>query len=232
MLRLRAPSKTGGTQVMQELFRYEARQPDCRRRALRHMKKQDSIRRYIARFIASVLALLLACHLVKADEPVRPLAQRLADAALQAPASAQPDGSLYGMTRWNAATERTWLGKKFPGLLSCAYTVSAILREAGYPIGALASVRQVDSALSDWSKISDPDALQPGDVVFWKPRRIPVLGNLCGTTHWHVGISTGGNRTVDNDWWSGQPRSNTVGRVCSVFAYARRPATQALSATN
>lgn len=187
------------------------------------MTKRKSKRRDVARFIASFLPLLLTSQLVKADEPFRPLAQRLADAAIQAPTLAQPDGSLYGMTRWNAATERTYLGKRFPGLLSCAYTVSAILREAGHPVGSLASVRQVDSALSSWSKITDPDALQPGDVVFWKPRRLPVLGSLCGTTHWHVGISTGANRTIDNDWWSGQPRSNTVSRVCSVFAYARRP---------
>jgi hypothetical protein len=196
------------------------------------MTKRNSKRRHIARFIASALPLLLACQLVYADEPVRPLAQRLADAALQAPALAQSHGALYGMARWNAATERTYLGKTFPGMLSCAYTVSAILREAGHPVGALASVRQVDSALSTWPKISDPDALRPGDVVFWKPRRVPVLGSLCGTTHWHVGISTGGNRTVDNDWWSGQPRSNTIGRICSVFAYARRPVTQVISETN
>ncbi|RQH05648.1 CHAP domain-containing protein [Paraburkholderia dinghuensis] len=169
------------------------------------------------------MPLLLVLQFAKADEPVRPLAQRLTDAAMNAPASAQPDGSLYGMTRWNASTQGTFLGVKFPGMLSCAYTVSAILREAGYPVGRLASVRQVDSALSGWTKISEPNALQPGDVVFWKPRRVPVLGSLCGTTHWHVGISTGGNRTVDNDLWSGQPRPNTVSRVCSVFAYARRP---------
>lgn len=217
---------------MKALTRNEAGTPSRRRPALRHMTKRNGKRTHVARSIASVIPLLLACQLVKADEPVLPLAQRLADAAIQAPASAQPDGSLYGVARWNAATERTYLGKKFPGLLSCAYTVSAILREAGHPVGALASVRQVDSALSGWPKISAPDALQPGDVVFWKPRRVPVFGSVCGTTHWHVGISTGGNRTVDNDWWSGRPRSNTVSRFCSVFAYARRPIAQAKSAKN
>ncbi|CAE6858293.1 hypothetical protein R75461_07842 [Paraburkholderia nemoris] len=196
------------------------------------MMKRNSKPGFIAWLVASVLSPLLACQLVQAGEPVRPLSQRLADAALEAPAAAQPDGSLYGVPRWNAATGRTYLGMKFPGVLSCAYTVSAILRKAGHPVGALASVRQVDSVLSRWPKISDPDALQPGDVVFWKPRRVPVLGSMCGTVHWHVGISTGGTRTVDNDWWSGQPQPNTVSRVCSVFAYARRPAEQALSATD
>lgn len=190
------------------------------------MKKRSRKRRYAGRLVASVLPLLFACHLVQADERVLPLAQRVTDAARGAPTAALPDGSLYGMARWNTATERTYLGVKFPGLLSCAYTVSAILRKAGHPVGALASVRQIDSALSRWPKIVDASSLQPGDVVFWKPRRVPVFGSLCGTTHWHVGISTGGNGTVDNDWWSGQPRSNNLRRVCSVFAYARRPAAQ------
>ncbi len=172
---------------------------------------------------ASTLLLLLACQAVHAAVAPVSLAHRLADAALEAPSAVQLDGSLYGMPRWNAATQRTYLGMKFPGLLSCAYTVSAILRKAGHPVGALASVRQIDSALSGWPKITDPATLQPGDVIFWKPRRVPVLGSICGTVHWHVGISTGGTQTIDNDWRSGEPRANNVSRVCSVFAFARRP---------
>ncbi|CAE6955899.1 hypothetical protein R75471_06232 [Paraburkholderia domus] len=154
---------------------------------------------------------------------VGPLSLRLADAALNAPRVANSDGTLYGLQRWRPGTNQTYLGVAFPGLLSCAYTVSAIFGAACHPIGALASVRQVDAALSGWKKISNLNELQPGDVIFWRPRKAKILGVSCPNTHWHVGISVGGDRTVDNDWWSGQPRLNRIARLCSDFAYARRP---------
>lgn len=150
----------------------------------------------------------------------QPIALRLTQAALASPAAAQQDCSLYGVQRWNAATSASYLGLQFPGLLSCAYTVSAIFRAACHPIGNLASVSSVDAALSNWSKVKKPQNLQPGDVVFWRPRRTGVL--LCPNDHWHVGIAVGDGRTVDNDWWSGKPEEHSVNQLCSAFAYARR----------
>ncbi|KVC22430.1 hypothetical protein [Burkholderia pseudomultivorans] len=166
---------------------------------------------------------LASCAASGQTAPVQcdqPLAQRLTQAALASPAAVKQDGSLYGMARWTPATRARYLGLTFPGLLSCAYTVSAIFREACHPIGQLASVTSVDAALSRWRRIDDADDLKPGDVVFWRPRRNGVLP--CPNTHWHVGIAIGDGRTVDNDWWSGKPETHSVSRVCSTFAYARR----------
>ncbi|WP_157376161.1 hypothetical protein [Burkholderia ubonensis] len=157
--------------------------------------------------------------LVRRDQP---LAYRLADAASAAPSAVKEDGSLYGVQRWNAATGRSYLGLRFPGLLSCAYTVSAILREAGHPIGNRASVSAVDSALSAWPKIRKTEDLKPGDVVFWKPRTSVALGLKCPSDHWHVGVAIGDGKTVDNDWWSGKPVTGSIDRLCVAFAYARR----------
>lgn len=154
---------------------------------------------------------------------VGPLSLRLVGAALNAPRVANRDGTLYGLQRWRPGTNQTYLGVAFPGLLSCAYTVSAIFGAACHPIGALASVGQVDAALSGWRKVTNLSELQPGDVVFWRPRKAKILGVSCPNTHWHVGISVGGDRTVDNDWWSGQPQLSTIARLCLEFAYARRP---------
>lgn len=150
----------------------------------------------------------------------QPLAQRLTQAALASPNAVQQDGSLYGVQRWTAATHASYFGLQFPGLLSCAYTVSAIFRAACHPIGNLASVSAVDAALSRWPKVTAIEELKPGDVVFWRPRRTGIL--RCRTTHWHVGIAVRDGRTVDNDWWSGKPEEHSVSRLCSVFAYARR----------
>jgi hypothetical protein len=150
------------------------------------------------------------------------LAQRLAAAAAAAPAEARDDGTLYGVQRWHRTTGDSFLGLKFPGLLSCAYTVSAIFRGACHPIGELASVRQVDAALATWPKVTDARTLRPGDVVFWKPTRGTILGLPC-PGHWHVGVSLGGTATVDNDWWSGKPKRNTLDRACTRFDHARRP---------
>jgi hypothetical protein len=152
----------------------------------------------------------------------RPLPRRLYEAAVAAPDAARDDGTLYGMQRWERSTGQSYLGLHFPGLLSCAYTVSAILRAACHPIGRVASVRGVDAALAAWPKISDPRALRAGDVVFWKPTRGTILGFKC-PGHWHVGVSVGGDATVDNDWWSGKPKRSTLDRSCTAFAYARRP---------
>lgn len=151
-----------------------------------------------------------------------PLAHRLADAASAAPSAVKEDGSLYGVQRWNAATGRRYLGLRFPGLLSCAYTVSAIFREAGHPIGNRASVSSIDSALSTWPKVRKTEDLKPGDVVFWKPRPSGALGLKCPSDHWHVGIAVGDGKTVDNDWWSGKPVRHSIDRLCVTFAYARR----------
>jgi len=159
----------------------------------------------------------------KSNAAPHSLAERVTEAALSAPAAAKDDGTLYGMQRWHATTQQTFIGLKFPGLLSCAYTVSAILQQAGYPIGQRASVTGVDAALTAWPKITDRKALQPGDVVFWKPRPGSILGMRCPSTHWHVGISIGGDSTVDNDWFSGMPSKHGLSRTCMVFAYARRP---------
>lgn len=150
----------------------------------------------------------------------QPLAQRLMQAALASPAPVREDGSLYGVQRWTAATRASYLGLQFPGLLSCAYTVSAIFRAACHPIGNLASVSAVDAALSRWPKVTKIEDLRPGDVVFWRPRHSGLV--RCPNTHWHVGIAIGDGRTVDNDWWSGRPEEHSVHRLCSTFAYARR----------
>ncbi|VWC81379.1 hypothetical protein BLA50215_01267 [Burkholderia lata] len=150
----------------------------------------------------------------------QPLAQRLTRAALASPDAVLRDGSLYGVQRWTVATRASYLGLEFPGLLSCAYTVSAIFRAACHPIGNLASVSAVDAALSRWPKVTKIEDLQPGDVVFWRPRRTGIL--RCPNTHWHVGIAVGNGRTVDNDWWSGKPEKHSVSRLCLTFAYARR----------
>jgi hypothetical protein len=151
-----------------------------------------------------------------------PLAERLAKAAMAAPAAAQDDGTLYGVKRWRKPTGRSYLWLKFPGLLSCAYTVSAILREACHPVGEIASVKGIDAALANWQKVPDARDLKPGDVVFWKPVHGTVLGFKC-PGHWHVGISLGGDTTIDNDWWSGKPKKGTLERSCTAFAYGRRP---------
>jgi hypothetical protein len=87
---------------------------------------------------------------------VGPLSLRLAGAALNAPRVANSDGTLYGLQRWRPSTDQTYLGVAFPGFLSCAYTVSAIFGAACHPIGALASVGQVDAALSGWQKNHEP----------------------------------------------------------------------------
>jgi len=151
----------------------------------------------------------------------QPLAQRLSDAALRAPEAAKDDGSLYGMQRWYGTTKRSYVGLRFPGLLSCAYTVSAIFKEACHPIGKIASVKGIEQVLSGWRKVTDAQKLKPGDVIFWSPVRGSVLGIAC-PGHWHVGISIGGDRTVDNNWWSGKPTQGKLGRSCTKFAYARR----------
>lgn len=151
----------------------------------------------------------------------RPLSQRLYESAVAAP-SADKNGTLYGIERWRGTTGSSQLGLKFPGLLSCAYTVSAIFRGACHPIGELASVKSVDAALTKWRKITNVRDLRPGDVVFWKPVPGTVLGFKC-PGHWHVGISLGGEFTMDNDWWSGKPRMASLTRSCTAFSYARRP---------
>jgi len=151
-----------------------------------------------------------------------PLNDRLVAAAIAAPDAALDDGTLYGVKRWRKPTERSYFWMKFPGLLSCAYTVSAIFREACHPIGDIGSVKEIDAALSKWQKVPNVSDLKPGDVVFWKPVRGTILGIKC-PGHWHVGISVGGNSTIDNDWWSGMPKKGTLDRSCKVFAYGRRP---------
>lgn len=150
------------------------------------------------------------------------LSERLVSAAVAAPAAAREDGSLYGVKRWRGPTGRSYLWLKFPGLLSCAYTVSAILREACHPVGEVASVKGIDAALATWRKVDKAASLQPGDVVFWKPVRGTILGFKC-PGHWHVGISLGGDSTIDNDWWSGMPKKGSLARSCTAFAYGRRP---------
>ena len=150
------------------------------------------------------------------------LSQRLYTSALAAPGAALDDGTLYGMQRWRSGTGYTFLGVDFPGLLSCAYTVSAIFREACHPIGELPSVSRVASILANWRKITQPREIEPGDVVFWKPKPGKILGFSC-PSHWHVGISLGGDATVDNDWWSGMPKVSSLSRTCKQFAYALRP---------
>jgi hypothetical protein len=174
-----------------------------------------------------IAAVLLASGGAAAADTVptgcdRPLHQRLYEKAVAAPEAARDDGTLFGMSRWSKTTGKSYLGLKFPGLLSCALTVSAILRAACHPIGRIASVKGVDGKLSAWPKVTDPHALRTGDVVFWRPTAGRILGWKC-PGHWHVGISLGGAATVDNDWWSGKPKRNTLERSCTTFAYARRP---------
>jgi hypothetical protein len=151
-----------------------------------------------------------------------PLSQRLLRVAMAAPDAAKDDGTLYGVQRWRKPTGRSYLGLKFPGLLSCAYTISAFFREACHPIGEIASVKGIDAALASWRKIRNSRELEPGDVVFWRPVPGTILGFKC-PGHWHVGISLGGDSTIDNDWWSGQPKKGSLARACTTFAYARRP---------
>jgi hypothetical protein len=174
------------------------------------------------------ISLLAASAAVGADSDGRPtrgelpLARRLVEAAEAAPDAARDDGTLYGVQRWRAPTGRGYLGLKFPGLLSCAYTVSAIFRGACHPIGELASVKGVDAALAGWRKVTKRGDLKPGDVVFWKPTGGTYLGFTC-PGHGHVGFFIGGDATIDNDWLSGKPKRGTLDRACTVFAYARRP---------
>jgi hypothetical protein len=151
-----------------------------------------------------------------------PLVRRLLEAAEAAPDAVRDDGSLYGVRRWRSPTGRSYFGLRFPGLLSCAYTVSAIFRGACHPIGELASVKAVDAALAGWRKVTKRSELKPGDVVFWKPTGGTILGFKC-PGHWHVGFSVGGDVTIDNDWWSGKPKRGNLDRACTVFAYGRRP---------
>ncbi len=176
--------------------------------------------------VASAALIMISVHTPAASNDVlplqcgQPLALRLTQAALASPAAVQRDGSLYGVQRWNSSTGASYLGLQFPGLLSCAYTVSAIFRTACHPIGNLASVSAVDAALSRWPMVMKIEDLRPGDVVFWRPRHTGIV--RCPNTHWHVGIAVGDGRTVDNDWWSGKPEEHSVSRLCSTFAYARR----------
>lgn len=157
-----------------------------------------------------------------------PLSERLVTAAAAAPDAVQDDGTRYGMRRWRKPTEGRYLWLRFPGLLSCAYTVSAIFREACHPIGEVASVKGVDAALSKWRRVPGAKDLEPGDVVFWKPVRGTILGFKC-PGHWHVGIFLGGDSTIDNDWWSGMPKKGKLERSCTTFAYGRRPPPRAMA---
>jgi hypothetical protein len=102
--------------------------------------------------------------------------------------------------------------------------VSAILKEACHPVGALAAVREVDEALAAWPRITAPGALRAGDVICWRPTRGSILGFRC-PGHWHIGVSLGGDATVDNDWFSGKPKRDTLDRACRTFDHARRPPT-------
>jgi hypothetical protein len=179
----------------------------------------------IAGRLFALLALSHSAHAAVAAVPTQcslPLPQRLAEAAAAAPAAAGDDGTLYGVQRWRGTTGASHLGMKFPGLYSCAYTVSAIFRAACHPIGELASVKGVDTALAKWPKVANSAELKPGDVVFWKPVSGTAFGFKC-PGHWHVGISLGGDATIDNDWWSGMPKKSRLDRSCTAFAYARRP---------
>lgn len=169
-----------------------------------------------------LLLALLATDVAPGVACDMPLPQRLVLAAQAAPAAATPDGKLYGVDRWRKPTGQSVWGLKFPGLLSCAYTVSAIFRGACHPIGEIASVKGVDAKLARWAKITDLRDLRPGDVVFWRPARARVFGFPC-PGRWHVGISLGGDKTIDNDWWSGVPKQGELDRSCTRFAYARRP---------
>jgi hypothetical protein len=177
------------------------------------------------RLALCTLLLASVAHAGSATVPARcrgPLGERLLKAALAAPDAARDDGTLYGVRRCRKTTGRSYLWMRFPGLLSCAYTVSAILREACHPIGDIASVKRVAAALAKWRRVADARDLQPGDVVFWKPVRGKVLGFPC-PGRWHVGICVGAGSTVDNDWWSGKPTKNRLERACTAFAYGRRP---------
>lgn len=152
-----------------------------------------------------------------------PLPQRLYESAMAAPAATKRDGMLYGMQRWRKTTGSSQYGFDLPGLLSCAYTISAIFKGACHPIGELPAVAQVEAKLAKWQNITDASALKRGDVVFWRP--VPggkVFGFKC-PGHWHVGIALGGELTMDNDWWTGKPRVGQLKRSCTAFDHARRP---------
>ncbi len=174
------------------------------------------------------LFLLLLATSLQADpwkSPTRcdlPLPQRLYESAMAAQDAAGSDGKLYGIQRWRKTTGSNHYGLKFPGLLSCAYTVSAIFQGACQPIGELASVAEVETKLAKWQKISNLRELRRGDVVFWRPVAGKILGFKC-PGHWHVGISLGGELTMDNDWFTGKPQLGHLKRDCTAFDHARRP---------
>jgi len=196
-----------------------------RGRPSRSLTAKRSMDAAIRRMAIVTLLLASVAHAGSAASPARchgPLSDRLVTAAIAAPDATEDDGTLYGVKRWRKPTGRSYLWLKFPGLLSCAYTVSAIFREACAPIGDIASVKGIDAALSKWQKVPNTRDLKPGDVVFWKPVRGTILGFKC-PGHWHVGISLGGESTIDNDWWSGLPKKGTLERSCTAFAYGRRP---------
>lgn len=175
----------------------------------------------------AAMAVTASVHSADVPQPVtqceQPLARRLVDAAVAAPSSAQQDGSLYGVQRWNAWTRGEYFFISFPGMLSCAYTVSAIFQGACHPIGKLASVSAVGTALSGWEKVTDPRDVKPGDVVFWRPRKTGIAKLLCRSTHWHVGVAVADGKVVDNDWRTGKPAERSLTRLCVTFAHARRP---------
>jgi cell wall-associated NlpC family hydrolase len=75
-------------------------------------------------------------------------------------------------------------------------------------------VKGIDAAIVKWPKIRDERELSPGDVVFWKPVPGRVLGFKC-PGHWHVGISLGGDSTIDNDWWTCKPMKGSLEKACT-----------------
>lgn len=179
-----------------------------------------------------LLFLLLLCTCAQAapwKSPTHcdlPLPQRLYESAMAAPGATGSDGRLYGIQRWRKTTGSSHYGMEFPGLLSCAYTVSAIFQGACLPIGELASVTEVEAKLAKWQKIASAPELKRGDVVFWRPVPGKILLGFNCPGHWHVGISLGGDLTMDNDWFSGKPQIGRLSRNCTVFDHARRSPSQ------
>jgi len=170
--------------------------------------------------------------MLSAAAPAPGIAERIALAADGAPAAAG-EGTLYGFQTWTNDTKRTIAGMSYPGMLSCAIVVSAILNKAGRGIGRHYGVDDVRSALGGWKTIGDESALERGDVVFWKATRLKAellwkLGHYPrGQYPQHVGVYVGkdfaGRRTtVDNNSLTGKPERQTLSRWGNDFNGARR----------
>lgn len=98
---------------------------------------------------------------------------------------------LYGM-RTNGSDTKG-------GRWACAKVASIVLRRAGAMRSVVLGVRDVETALKGWTRVTHEDSLRPGDVVIWTRRfDAPADGSCIGGGICHVGIRTS-RGTFHND---------------------------------